>query len=200
MLISIIFFTGEVTASADTNQLEEKEYCTATLDDDFLDSSVIISLSNEATFKFEDYTPDDFKEINCISVEDLTMYTFATIKQKFEENMLTENDLNFRRILLLEIANPSKENVLSAIKILEIRDDVFCAGPNCIYRINPPINLIIFPLVPEENSENINEEEIIQQIDVIISEEETLLENLSVNLEYVPLLLIILFILVRKFV
>ena len=51
---------------------EEKKYYTGNLDDDFSDDRIIIVLSKEETNKFKNYTPQDFPEINCKSVIDLT--------------------------------------------------------------------------------------------------------------------------------
>jgi len=66
---------------------------------------------------FKEYTPEDFSEINCISVDDIS-------------GRITEGEIC--RFLALEIPGDSKQNVLDAIKVLEKRRDIYIAEPNFI--------------------------------------------------------------------
>ncbi len=83
---------------------------------DFSDQNILILLHPSVNFK--DYSTEDFKEINCISVRELTV-------GPIEEGKLC-------RILLLKIEPPSKENVLNAIEMLNKREDIHTAEPDYI--------------------------------------------------------------------
>ena len=91
----------------------EKLICTATLEDDFDDSKIIIMVFPE--YNYVSYTASDFAEINCIRVEERSV-------------KVTEGKVS--RIMTLFLADESKENVLEAIRILETRDDIYCAEPS----------------------------------------------------------------------
>lgn len=132
LLIIVGFSTISVNASTENNG--EVLVCDATLADDFLDDSIIVVLKN------------DFKEINCINVEDLTENSIDILQKQItaeqtgdwsllpkhkENNMLIDVD-SFNRILCLTIGNPGKKNVLTAIKELEKRSDVYSVEPNYI--------------------------------------------------------------------
>lgn len=107
-----------------------------TLENDFTDDCVLIFLTKTASFQFLTYTPEDFPEIDCCAVEDLTGYTVDWVEkqvrgEKNEEKMLV-NVAKFRRILCLKLREKSNENVLNAVKQLETRDDIFSVEPNYI--------------------------------------------------------------------
>ncbi|MDR3021352.1 MAG: hypothetical protein LBU60_01555 [Clostridiales bacterium] len=68
------------------------------------------------------YMPEDFPEFEFNQVKDLTV----------------GNDVNnpsFRKILALYLTNPSKENVLEAIKRVQLRSDVQSAEVNLVISI-----------------------------------------------------------------
>lgn len=105
------------------------------LSDDFSDDKVIIVLDKEETLLFKNYTPEDFKEVDCVAVNDLTCYTVDYVRErifggnsKIEECLVDVN--NFRRILSLELKEKSKTNVLSTVDILMRKEGVFSAQPN----------------------------------------------------------------------
>ncbi len=56
------------------------------IDDDFSDDVVIIVLKHSVSLEFITYTIDDFNEIDCIKVEDLTEYTTKIVKEEIEAN------------------------------------------------------------------------------------------------------------------
>ena len=70
LLIIVCFSTISVNASTENNG--EVLVCDATLADDFLDDSIIVVLKNDFSLISKTYLCNDFKEINCINVEDLT--------------------------------------------------------------------------------------------------------------------------------
>ena len=96
--------------------VDQKIYNTATLEDDFTDDTVILVLNREATRRFEVYTPENFPEIDCDQVYDLTAaivdYAEAIITGNtvpYEEMLVDVTE--FRRILSIELKVKSKENV-----------------------------------------------------------------------------------------
>ena len=126
---------------------EEKIYCTAALEDDFADNRVLIVLTNIASLKLKTYTPEDFPEIQCASVSDLSTATKARVEAKLKGEDLAdtfavpedrivfsdfyeEDIFEYNQILCLELPNPGKQNVLDAIKELEKREDVLAAEPD----------------------------------------------------------------------
>ncbi|MCH5164049.1 MAG: S8 family serine peptidase [Clostridiales bacterium] len=125
-------------------QVEEKIFCKATLQDDFVDDAVIVVLNQNASFEFIDYVPEDFAEVNCEVIDDLTGYSTKVIKKYYNaeqsisalksniEKKTSINVENYHRILCLTLKDKSKANVLKTIKQLETRDDVLIAEPNYI--------------------------------------------------------------------
>lgn len=132
----------------------EKVYCKATLKDNFTDDTILIVLTNEVSLEsvYHDYTPDDFAEIGCVEVRDLSSATTEHFRAQLKGELkppenprpgqlwfYQEKDVTtFRRILSLKLKYPSKLNVLIAIKILEHRADIYSAGPDYIYQIDLP--------------------------------------------------------------
>lgn len=152
-----IMFSGVVTAveagegaapAMYTTSGEQKVYCGASLEDDFAADRIMVVLSNEASLEFNDYDTDDFPEIDCDSVRDLSNASKVKVKSQVEKvrtAFLTKSteietlDLSgidtFNQVICLELQDASKENVLAAIEELQKRDDVIYAGPD--YAIIP---------------------------------------------------------------
>lgn len=103
---------------------ENKIYCEATLDDAFSTDRVLIVLNEEASSDLKTYDENDFVAIKCGGVSDLTDYAIT--------NILTSGntDVDYKRVLSLELEESSKEYVLEAIDELMKRDDVLYAGPD----------------------------------------------------------------------
>lgn len=117
------------------------------MSDEFAEDKVLVVLSNAESLKFKTYCPEDFSEINCLHVRDLTEYSTDLVKQKiantqsYQEESLRNSanslldvqdvDINrFNRILAITLSVPGKEKVLEAIGMLEDRDDIIYVGPN----------------------------------------------------------------------
>ena len=131
LVAAILIYTLSVTAIAledTTEDTIEKVYCEATLEDDFTDNDILLVMTPENNFR--EYTVNDFSNIGCIEIEDLT--------NKPKEGKLC-------RILHLTLDTHSKQNVLDSIKILEERDDIYSAEPNYIES---------FSAVPDDYSPN----------------------------------------------
>lgn len=129
---------------------EEKIYCTATLDSDFADDSVIVVMTNSASLAFKEYRAADFSEIDCKSVQNLTDRLDSIMQAKVNGYTDTSqinvsldiaNSASFKeldpqkytKILNIELKESGKANVLSAIKLLEKRSDILYVGPNYHY-------------------------------------------------------------------
>ncbi|GEM_PF-5860093 len=123
---AIIIRDGEL---ADINRPTADEIC--------LDH-VLVTLTSEATRQLIEYTPDDFSEIDCASVKDLT----STWTERYRK-MLTVTDvipdeisLDYTRVLCLELTEPGYDNVMKAIEILQSRDDIALAEPDLIIQVD----------------------------------------------------------------
>lgn len=113
--------------------------------DDFEDDTVLVVLTKtkEATRQFLDYTPEDFAEVNAISVKDLSASTVEWVRKKVQgiptdEEMFIDIE-NYRRMLSIQLAVKSKDNVLKAVEILKQRDDVQSASPNYYLKLDGKI-------------------------------------------------------------
>ena len=117
-IVSILLFVLVIIPAipnitfADTYQ---KQYCTATLDDDFVDNEIIIVVMPFANYY--EYNVASFSSINCIGLKELSV--------EVEYDTLC-------RIIKLTIADKSKQAVLDAIALLEERNDIYSAEPNYI--------------------------------------------------------------------
>ena len=113
----------------------------------FADNHVIIVLTHEASLLSHDYGPDDFPEINCEKVRDLTGLIYQQIQEKLyylrqddimsfdasgnmPERLKSVSIDTYQRILCLELMDHGKEAVLGAIDKLTIRADVQSAEPD----------------------------------------------------------------------
>ena len=131
LIFGVMFFAfGNVVVSAKND--DEKEICTVTVEDEFDDNEIIVTLKNEESLLCKTYTIDDFSYIQCINVIDLCDSYNSTIrKQLSNEYVKKQIDLDsFNRLLKLELTVHSKENVLNCIKVLEEKEYVKAATPN----------------------------------------------------------------------
>ena len=67
LVLSVLMLTTvkQNISHASTN-LEEKTYCIASLEEEFTDNEVVITITNEESLKFKEYTNSDFSAFNCI--------------------------------------------------------------------------------------------------------------------------------------
>ena len=126
-------FLGLFMFSGVSDRSEIDDLC----NEDFANDRVIIVLTKEATRQFLDYGPEDFPEVELDEVVDLTLFTVDWVEKKIKgiptDREMLVNVEEFKRILSLRLANPSKKNVLRAAALLEQREDVQSASPS--YRI-----------------------------------------------------------------
>lgn len=123
--------------------VEEKTYCTATLDDNFADDCVIIVIDHENSIVDRIFTSADFPGVD---VKEIT-YLTSPITPLFEESETEEevqekaeilaltNVEEFNHIISIDLNVTGKEKVLEAIKVLEGFDFVISAEPNYFIEI-----------------------------------------------------------------
>ena len=71
---------------------------------------ILIVLTSKATYDIDEYTPDDFSQIDAVSVKKIG-----------------------KQILSIEVSDTSRENILRAVYILNLRSDIESAEPNGYY-------------------------------------------------------------------
>ena len=120
---------------------DETIYSTATLDDNFSDDRVIVVLTRRASRDLREFTTSEFAEmrfsyVRCLTPGmDLVREQFLAKESERDDSYYYDEswsiDLNlFRRTLVLTLAEPSKENVLKAVSLLETREDIMSVSPN----------------------------------------------------------------------
>jgi len=130
---------SSVISDEQVSLADDTIYSTASLDDNFTDDVVLISMSRIASRNFRDLKVADFPEVRLASVRDITpgfelaQSQIQASKSRRESSFYYEPswtvDLdNFRRILVLTLANPSRENVLRAVYVLQQRLEIHMAG------------------------------------------------------------------------
>lgn len=146
MAISILLtyhFNFSIAAHAETDTIaEEKVTCTATLDDEFADNCVLVVFNNKTSLEFKAYTANDFAEIGCKSVKDLTAPMTEKVKTAVEEEKAAKARglsttaqssaiiQKFNQIICLELEEACRENVLKTISKLEKDENIIYAGPD----------------------------------------------------------------------
>ena len=128
-IFSFIIFTSIDLINVKADDVIDKVYCEATIEDDFSDSSVCIILTRDESLKFKEYTIADFitdtiSEIGISSIVELTesMTNIIDTDENYDSLNCSINTENFRRIFLLNLVNKGKNNVLTIIN--ELEDDI----------------------------------------------------------------------------
>lgn len=144
LFIMIQSNTGTAIASNLSNSTlsETKVYSTATVADAFVDNHVLVVLTNEASLQFQNYSPEDFSEIECLQVDDLTKTVAPMVQMKVDSmkgnqpaantsvRVSTQDPATYNQILCLTLPSNSKANVIKVIKQLQDREDVLYVGPD----------------------------------------------------------------------
>ena len=157
--ILILVLSGAGTVTSSQNNLhnessleivEKKVFSSATLEDNFADDRVLVTFSNNASLQLKKYTVEDFPEVQCKNVTDLTKDIGEVVAirlaregklQRDKETSDTRQILNvfdvglYHQTICLLLEKPGKQNVLDAIKALEKREDVLNAEPDYIMDI-----------------------------------------------------------------
>ena len=136
VVLLFLFFTVPVTVKGYEN---EKIYCEATVNDEFSLDTIVLILTKEETFKFNEYYPGHFSNVCCLNVTDITGYTKEFVEKITDLNRLeklktvlklkvseieieTENDLIF-----------AKQRILNFISLLSKLNYVYYAGVDYVY-------------------------------------------------------------------
>jgi len=142
----------------DARQLvDETVLSTATLDDNFTDCTVIVTMTRQASLNLREHQISDFSEIGFTEIKNLSYAVEANVREQFYERQYEERSNfsdshyglmrenvdveDFRQIISLTLREPSRENVLDAIRILEQRDDVFAVSPNWVVKPGSLVNM-----------------------------------------------------------
>lgn len=155
-ILFLFVFVSTIITNIKANELDDEKLIITKIDidEDFSDDVVVIVLKHNVSLEFIDYTAEDFSEIGCAKVEDLTEHTtkivkdeleanrtgdFSKLKERIDKNMLVNID-SFHRILCLYLTYPGKENVIASIRKLEKRNDIISAEPDYIEHIDSTPN------------------------------------------------------------
>jgi len=127
------------TASKESSiSSDEKYICKATLDDNFSDDKVLFVINKELSKSDPEFTPEDFKNIEIAEIERITSAIGDLLSpsktpeeaERKKKTLALTNLEEFRHIYAITLKNPSKENVLKAVKELEKIDYIVSAEPN----------------------------------------------------------------------
>ena len=116
--------------TTDTVQSDEKVYCDATLEDDFVDDCVVIVINKEYTHKRIDFTPSHFPGVKISSIRSVMSLSKPSNPCPEEADRKNAANENFREIIEIKLQERGKQNVLDAIKELEKLPFVVSAEPN----------------------------------------------------------------------
>jgi len=142
LLVSCTIFVSKKQFAYKTFAQElnsEKIYCTATIEDDFDDNSIIITLFPEYSqyFGVKQEVSRDLLNLELNSIRELNSLPSEYINADGSINAQIApgiaahyRTIEFEQILCIEIKNSGKQNVLDKIKQIEELDYVRCANPN----------------------------------------------------------------------
>ncbi len=85
----------------------------ATLEDDFSDNEILVGVYPQ--WNLFDFTVEDFSDVGCIAMREI---------------FKADHNNSPSRMFVLTLDQSSKENVLSCIKILEVRPEFYFVGVN----------------------------------------------------------------------
>ncbi len=142
LLLSIFILITAAIYNISAMTAEASDNVKISLDDNFADDRIIVVLNNQASLSFKEFSTQDFDELNVKSIKDLSSRTGYRVESAMNNivDHVTKNATlvpyegialsNYNQILCLELSNPGKSNVVSAIKQLQKRDDVLVAAPD----------------------------------------------------------------------
>lgn len=101
----------------------------------FILGEVSVLMTNEASLKFIDYTPEYFAEIDCVFVENMKTEQRKNVQATLRGEIVDKkyDPTKYNDWLILTIKETDRAGVIRAIAILEMRDDVKRADPNYIF-------------------------------------------------------------------
>lgn len=123
---------------------EDDVVCCATIDDDFEDNKILVTLKPEYSKfnKLSSGIEEKMFKLGGIQIENLTEFPASYVKEDGTLNPKTAPSLTayykttpFKQILAITLNKADKQNVLDVIKQIEMLDEVFCAYPNMIEKV-----------------------------------------------------------------
>ena len=107
---------------------EEPEPVATEIEYEFSDRRVLVVLDRESSLDFKTYCNDDFPEVDCESIINLTPETERNAKESIQKG---NTNVSYNKILCLELKNPNQGNtVIDAIARLNTNEHVLCAEPD----------------------------------------------------------------------
>lgn len=144
-VLSSVFSINAFSQKSSDIRYEPKEYCNATIDQDFAGDCVLVVMDKNISDVNKVYEPGFFGDIPIKSILDLTAVDDSTVNIEFsraEGDMRSADEIiaekvserkkeeDFRQILSVRLPTDSKQNVLDVISKLEKIDGVRSAEPN----------------------------------------------------------------------
>ena len=98
---------------------------------EFFENRILVVLDKEYSLIAEEYTVDNFSDINIKSIELLSKGAQSVLENQTKENIRINPD-DYRAILCLTLNTSNKKDVLRAINSLIIRDDIQSTEPDVV--------------------------------------------------------------------
>lgn len=132
--ITMILKTNTVVSQAKNNISQEaKIYCTATIENDFASNRIIVVMNQKESYKFLNYSVNDFSDVNIKKIKILNKFTKDELIRRTKTGLIKNKFIdgsNYRSIMLLELKTCDKQNVLDTIRKIEKRNDVLSVEPD----------------------------------------------------------------------
>jgi subtilisin family serine protease len=129
---------------------ENDKWGEISINDEFSEDRIIVIMENDASLKFKSYNANDFADIDCEEVVDISENAGNKVCKAMENIKLhvTQGETledydgvalgDYKQILCIKLKNPGKENVIEAISKLDCMDEVYVACPD--YKIKAYAN------------------------------------------------------------
>jgi len=125
-----LFDGTEIGFEEDEIIVDKKVYCNRTIEDDFDDKTVLLVFNKEKSIDKDVFTPEDFPEIDCISVEDLSAPTKELIDKQ-------RNAMQRTNTSAAKLKEQSKNNDTWEKQKKTIPDELLDCDGGGLYLVNP---------------------------------------------------------------
>jgi len=122
-LLYILLTSSVLNMPVDYTLISKNLSSNETIIEELSNNEILVTLSEEESKKWIEYSPEDFAEVNCVLIEDLTASFHPN-----SNSLVTSDELeSFNRILKLEVDDEINNEMLG---LLENRNDILAAEPN----------------------------------------------------------------------
>jgi len=122
-LLYILLTSSVLNMPVDYTLISKNLSSNETIIEELSNNEILVTLSEEESKKWIEYSPGDFAEVNCVLIEDLTASFHPN-----SNSLVTSDELeSFNRILKLEVDDEINNEMLG---LLENRNDILAAEPN----------------------------------------------------------------------